>query len=270
MSMKTRVIDGLNFLYDSSPQMSYSDGQKHSRWTAVVDVKFLERFGGGMVPRTVLAQADAVDFKLSDEMHGQSLAWDPDCAKAIKRIGFRDCHVRLKSHGVEQFVELRRVNGRALAITDIALKNFKHLESASLSGLEDHEGFEGCASMLECIIWSTDINRIRGKWLAGCERLKRAEFIECAGMDALLQFVVPSVKFLQIVKPSKDFLLSNVLPAFPNLSALAISRVKRSQIDCEPPASVELFRVNEHILRIDTETASQVDAEIKRFFGAKG
>lgn len=267
MSMKPRVINGLNFIYDSGPQGCYLDGGKISRWRLVVDENFLEKFLGKMVPFSALADADALEIRLPENYVYEPISWEQDAACRVKRIFSNTSIALLSNLGAAQFTQLEIVRGKALSLSGLRLEIYQHLERASIIGLTDSKLLRGCQQLNELLLWTTDLQKLESGWLDGCNNLHSLELIECTGFAEIRKEVFPSVTSLQVVKPAKTFTLSALLIAFPSLRSLTLQGVRPAQVDCEPPPSVELFMVNEQTVRIDAATELNVEAEMDRYFG---
>lgn len=247
MSIKKRVINGLNFIYNSGPQKRYRDGTRHSRWTLVVDEDFLKIFDGKIVPSSVLAEADALEVFLPDKMSCNPISWEESAAAKIKRVSAQMCSFPLKHLKIDSFRNLHEIRGRGNNFPDLDLSCFEHLELASVFDLTDSKLLKGCKKLYELLLWSTDIAKLDPDWLANCSQLRLLEFIECSGFENLQ--MMPTVEFLRVVRPSKSFALSTLLKSFPSARSLDIQGIRMPQIDCHLPDTIELFIANGKILK---------------------
>lgn len=249
MSLKNRMIDGLNFIYNSGPQMCYKNGEKQSRWTLVVDEIFLGKYDGKSVPLSALADADAIEVRLSKNSKFNLIFWNKDAACKIRRVFSRNSIAPIGGLGAHQFENLKIINGCDQSLVGLQLRNYSHIEFASIIDLTDSRLLQGCSSLCELLLWSTDFRKLDASWIDDCFNLKYFEIIECLGVGGFHMEPTPSVNFLRIVKPSQDFLLSKFIYIFKNLNALALDGVRTSQVDCVLPSSIELFRINGNIVK---------------------
>ncbi len=267
MSLKPRAIDGLNYVYDSGPQMTYADGSKHSRWTLIVDSSFMKRFGDAAVPLEVLREADSLQFQLPNEALNRVVRWGSGVASRVRRIYSRESTSSLLDLGVQEFEGISQINAHAVALQGLHLSDYLNLSLLNLIDVSDPKLLADCENLAELLLWKTDLRKTGLSWSKGCSKLNRISLVECKGWSSQSSDESFVAEFLEIVKPSKEFRLSQILQYFPRVDSLVLEKVAPTMIDCEVPKRIKLFIVNGETKRIDSTKKATVEAEITRNFG---
>lgn len=248
MSLKNRVIDGLNFIYDSGPQPLYENGTKISRWTLVVDELLIKKFYSKKIPLSSLAEADGISVRLPDNFQFEKISWEKEASLRINRIFSRDSTTSLELLGINQFENLFKVEATGKSLIGLNFEKYEYLEYLSVFKMEKHVQLINCRRLNEILIWMTDFSKIDYQWIDENKNIKFFEFIQCSNFNKLNLKLMPSVVSLNVVKPSKDFALSKIIKVFPSLDSIVLMGVEKKQVDCELNIGLELFHVNGKII----------------------